>query len=73
VELQAFGLGLDVSAYDPDDRKSVVGEKAELVCRSPFVAAPVCFFGDDDENRNIVVPTSRRKILVSGTMVIWSK
>lgn len=48
-ELQAFGLGLDVSAYDPDDRKSVVGEKAELVCRSPFVAAPVCFFGDDDE------------------------
>jgi acetoacetyl-CoA synthetase len=48
-ELQAFGLGLDVCAYDVDDGKSVVGEKAELVCRSPFVAAPVCFFGDDDQ------------------------
>ena len=48
-ELQAFGLGLDVSAYDADDGKAVIGEKAELVCRSPFVAAPVCFFGDDDK------------------------
>ena len=48
-ELQAFGLGLDVCAYDIDDRKAVVGDKAELVCRSPFVAAPVCFFGDDEQ------------------------
>ena len=46
TELQAAGLGLDVCAYD--EGKAVVGAKAELVCRSPFVAAPVCFFGDDE-------------------------
>lgn len=48
-ELQAFGLGLDVCALDRDTGKSVMREKGELVCRSPFVAAPVCFFGDDDK------------------------
>jgi len=47
-ELQAFGLGLDACALDRESGKSVVGEKAELVCNSPFVAAPVCFFGDDE-------------------------
>lgn len=46
-ELQAIGLGLDVCAYDSDERESTVGIKAELVCKSPFVAAPVGFFGDD--------------------------
>ena len=48
-ELQAFGLGLDACALDRDSGSSVVGAKAELVCRSPFVAAPVCFFGDDEK------------------------
>jgi len=48
-ELQAIGLGQDVCAYDTDEGTAVVGSKAELVCRSPFVAAPVCFFGDDDK------------------------
>ena len=48
-ELQAIGLGLDVCALDRDTGKAVIGEKGELVCRSPFVAAPVCFFGDDDQ------------------------
>ena len=47
-ELTAFGLGLDACSFDRKSDKSVVGDKAELVCRSPFVAAPVCFFGDDD-------------------------
>jgi len=47
-ELTAFGLGLDACSFDRESDKSVVGDKAELVCRSPFVAAPVCFFGDDD-------------------------
>ena len=47
TELQAAGLGLDVCAYD-DEGRPVVGTKAELVCRAPFVAAPVCFFGDDE-------------------------
>lgn len=40
-ELQAFGLGLDACAYDRDDKQVVKGGKAELVCRQPFVAAPV--------------------------------
>jgi len=48
-ELQAFGLGLDACAMDRETGKAVVGEKAELVCKSPFVAAPVCFFGDDEK------------------------
>lgn len=48
-ELQAFGLGLDACAMDRDTGASVVGSKAELVCRKPFVAAPVCFFGDDEK------------------------
>ena len=47
-ELTAFGLGLDACSFDRESSKPVVGEKAELVCKSPFVAAPVCFFGDDD-------------------------
>jgi len=47
-ELQAFGLGLDACAFDRDSGRAMVGSKAELVCRSPFVAAPVCFFGDDE-------------------------
>ena len=47
-ELQAFGLGLDAAAMDRDTGDSVVGTKAELVCKAPFVAAPVCFFGDDE-------------------------
>jgi acetoacetyl-CoA synthetase len=47
AELQAAGLGLDVCAYE--DGKRVIGAKAELVCRAPFVAAPVCFFGDDEK------------------------
>jgi acetoacetyl-CoA synthetase len=49
-ELQAFGLGLDVCGLDRDTGKPVApGTKGELVCRNPFVAAPVCFFGDDEK------------------------
>jgi len=47
-ELQAIGLGLDVCALDRETAKPVPhGTKGELACRSPFVAAPVCFWGDD--------------------------
>jgi len=49
-ELQAFGLGLDACALDRETGQPVEpGAKGELVCRSPFVAAPVCFFGDDEK------------------------
>ncbi|KAH8081092.1 synthetase [Aureococcus anophagefferens] len=42
------GLGLDACAFDRENGARVVGEKAELACLSPFVAAPVKFFGDDE-------------------------
>lgn len=49
-ELQAFGLGLDVCALDKELGQPVEwGKKGELACRSPFVAAPVFFYGDDEK------------------------
>ena len=48
-EIQVFGLGLNACALDRDTGlQAKVGTKGELVCRTPFVAAPVCFFGDDE-------------------------
>lgn len=49
-EIQCKGLGMDVHAYD-EDRRSVVGEKGELVCRSPFPSQPVGFFNDADGSK----------------------
>ena len=47
--LQAFGLGLAACALDRDTMAPVpAGGRGELACRAPFVAAPVCFFGDDE-------------------------
>ena len=46
-EIQAFGLGMDVAAYDADDRP-VLGARGELVCRTPFPSAPVSFWNDPD-------------------------
>ena len=52
-ELQAFGLGLTSARSTVIRRKAVVNAKAELVCRKPFVAAPVCFFGDDEKQDKV--------------------
>ncbi|TNE92234.1 MAG: acetoacetate--CoA ligase [Deltaproteobacteria bacterium] len=49
-EIQKRGLGMDVHAYD-DDAKSVVSEKGELVCITPFPSMPVGFYGDEDGSR----------------------
>src|SRR4029450_13359827 len=38
-ELQGRGLGLDVDVYD-DQGRPIVGEQAELVCKSPFPSMP---------------------------------
>lgn len=46
-ELQCRGLGMDVDVYD-EDGHSVVGEKGELVCKSPFPSMPVRFWNDPD-------------------------
>jgi len=44
-EIQCAGLGMDVAVFDADG-EPVVGEKGELVCRSPFPSMPVSFFND---------------------------
>jgi len=44
-ELQCKSLGMDVHAYNPQG-KSVVCEKGELVCRSPFPSTPIYFWND---------------------------
>ena len=44
-ELQCAGLGLAVDVVN-ESGQSVAGEKGELVCRKPFPAMPVEFFGD---------------------------
>jgi acetoacetyl-CoA synthetase len=46
-EIQCLGLGMDVAAFD-EKGKAVVGEKGELVCRSPFPSMPVGFWNDPD-------------------------
>jgi acetoacetyl-CoA synthetase len=46
-EIQCRGLGMNVQAWN-DAGCSVVGEKGELVCCSPFPSQPVCFWNDPD-------------------------
>jgi acetoacetyl-CoA synthetase len=49
-EIQKRGLGMRVEAWTPDG-KSVVGQKAELVCTAPFPSMPVGFWNDPDGSR----------------------
>ena len=49
-EIQCFGLGMDVAAYDEQGR-AVVGEKGELVCRRPFPSMPLGFWNDPQGSR----------------------
>ncbi len=44
-EIQAAGLGMDIAAVD-EDGTEVVGQKGELVCKSPFVSMPIGFWDD---------------------------
>ncbi len=44
-EIQALGLGMDVAAFN-QHHQPVIGERGELVCRSPFVSMPVFFWND---------------------------
>jgi acetoacetyl-CoA synthetase len=46
-ELQCRGLGMDVDVYD-DAGRPIVGEKGELVCKSPFPSMPIGFWNDAD-------------------------
>jgi len=46
-EIQSIGLGMDVRAFD-EDGESVIGQKGELVCCSPFPSQPTGFWNDPD-------------------------
>jgi len=46
-EIQCKSLGMDVHAYNPEG-KSVVSEKGELVCRTPFPSTPIYFWNDSE-------------------------
>ena len=49
-EIQCFGLGMDVAAFD-DEGRAVIGDKGELVCRRPFPSMPIGFWNDPDGSR----------------------
>ena len=46
-QLQTRSLGYAVNVFD-DEGRSVVGEKGELVCTSPFPSMPIGFWNDRD-------------------------
>ena len=47
-EIQSRGLGMAVESWEKY-QVPVVGKKAELVCRSPFVSMPVGFWNDQND------------------------
>ena len=46
-ELQCLGLGMDVKSYNLDG-DTVISQKGELVCKTPFPSMPIYFWNDDD-------------------------
>ncbi len=46
-EIQCIGLGMDVHAFDADGAP-IIGQKGELICRSPFPSQPTRFWNDPD-------------------------
>ncbi len=49
-ELQQAVYGMDVDIFD-DDGHSLIGEKGELVCKTPFPSVPPGFLNDPDGSR----------------------
>lgn len=49
-ELQAPGLGMDVQVFN-EEGHPLVGEKGELVCRTPFPSMPVFFWKDEGDRK----------------------
>ncbi|MBC7429498.1 MAG: acetoacetate--CoA ligase [Bacteriovorax sp.] len=49
-EIQARGLGMDVQAFD-DNQKNVVGVEGELVCVQTFPSRPIYFLNDSDKTK----------------------
>ncbi len=46
-EIQCLGLGMDVASLN-EAGEEILGEKGELVCRTPFPSMPVEFWNDPD-------------------------
>ena len=46
-EIQGQSLGIDVDIFTDEGRSAEVGEKGELVVKSPFPSMPIKFWGDD--------------------------
>tara|TARA_B100001113_G_scaffold229230_1_gene188172 strand:- start:529 stop:1527 length:999 start_codon:yes stop_codon:yes gene_type:complete len=44
-KLQSLGLGMDVKSFD-ENGKSLISDKGELVCVTPFPSMPIYFFND---------------------------
>lgn len=49
-ELQAPGLGMDVQVFD-EAGHSVIAQKGELVCKTPFPSMPIYFWGDEGDRK----------------------
>lgn len=49
-ELQTPGLGMNVQVFD-EIGKTVVGQKGELVCTTPFPTMPLYFWGDEEDQK----------------------
>ena len=49
-EIQCAGLGMDVDIYD-ENSNSLIGEKGELVCKTPFPSKPLYFWNDPDNKK----------------------
>lgn len=52
-EIQCLGLGMAVDVADENGHSIAVnsGERGELVCRKPFPAMPIGFYGDTDNKK----------------------
>ncbi len=49
-ELQCIGLGMDVKIFDTNGN-SVINQKGELVCCSPFPSMPIGFWDDENQQK----------------------
>jgi len=49
-ELQCKGLGMNVHSFN-DKGESLIDEKGELVCLSPFPSMPIYFWNDNNEEK----------------------
>lgn len=50
AEIQSRCLGMDIEAWD-NNHQPVVNEVGEFVCKQPFPSMPLCFIGDENNQR----------------------